>query len=94
MPRTQGPAAPDICCLDVDHWRHRHAGLQKLDARYGDALVGLKPVANDALLFVKRSNFHGASFDVTNGEVLSPPAYENLTCFPVRVTDSAIEVEI
>ena len=38
--------------------------------------------------------FHGASFDVTNGEVLSPPAYENLTCFPVRVTDSAIGVEI
>ena len=37
---------------------------------------------------------HGAAFDVTNGEVLSPPAYENLTCFPVRVTDSAIEVEI
>ena len=37
--------------------------------------------------------FHGASFDVTSGEVLSPPAYENLTCFPVRTTDSTIEIE-
>ncbi len=38
--------------------------------------------------------FHGASFDVTTGDVLSPPAYENLTCFPVRVTGDAVEIEI
>ncbi len=38
--------------------------------------------------------FHGASFDVTTGEVLSPPAYENLKCFPVRKTDSALEIEV
>ena len=38
--------------------------------------------------------FHGASFDVTSGEVLSPPAYENLHCFQVRTTDEGIEIEV
>ena len=38
--------------------------------------------------------FHGASFDITTGDVLSPPAYENLTCFPVRVTGDAVEIEV
>ena len=38
--------------------------------------------------------FHGASFDITTGDVLSPPAYENLSCFPTRVTEDAVEIEI
>ncbi len=38
--------------------------------------------------------FHGASFYVTSGEVLSPPAYENLHCFKVRTTDDGIEIEV
>ena len=38
--------------------------------------------------------FHGASFDVKTGDVLTPPAYENLKCFPVRLTDEGIEIEI
>ncbi len=38
--------------------------------------------------------FHGASFDITTGDVLSPPAYENLKCFPVRVTGEAVEIEV
>ena len=38
--------------------------------------------------------FHGASFDVKTGDVLTPPAYENLKCFPVRLTDECIEIEI
>lgn len=28
---------------------------------------------------------HGARFDITTGEVLEPPAYEDLPTFPVRV---------
>ena len=39
-------------------------------------------------------HFHGASFDVKTGDVLTPPAYENLKCFPVRLTDEGIEIEI
>jgi len=38
--------------------------------------------------------FHGASFDVTNGDVLNPPAYENLIRYSVRVTDEAVEVDV
>lgn len=38
--------------------------------------------------------WHGASFDVTTGEVLSPPAYQNIACFPVRVTDEGVEIEV
>ena len=35
---------------------------------------------------------HGARFDVTTGEALSPPAYESVTTFPVRCVDGMIQV--
>ena len=38
--------------------------------------------------------WHGAHFDITTGEVLSPPAGKGVPFYPVRVTGSAIEVEI
>ena len=37
---------------------------------------------------------HQARFDVRSGEALSPPAYEALPTFPVRVRDGTVEVEI
>ena len=36
---------------------------------------------------------HGARFSVVTGAVLAPPALENLRTFPVRVTDSWVEVD-
>ncbi len=36
---------------------------------------------------------HGASFDVTTGAVVEPPADEGIACFKVRVSGSTIEVE-
>jgi nitrite reductase/ring-hydroxylating ferredoxin subunit len=36
---------------------------------------------------------HGAVFDVTNGEVVEPPASEPLTCYNVRVSGGEIFVE-
>jgi nitrite reductase/ring-hydroxylating ferredoxin subunit len=36
---------------------------------------------------------HGAVFDVTNGEVVEPPASEPLTCYNVRVSEGEIFVE-
>jgi 3-phenylpropionate/trans-cinnamate dioxygenase ferredoxin subunit len=36
---------------------------------------------------------HGAHFAVKTGEVRSPPAYENVAAFPVRVKDGMIQVE-
>ena len=35
---------------------------------------------------------HGARFDITTGEVLSEPAYEDLETFPVRVEDGMVQV--
>lgn len=38
---------------------------------------------------------HLARFDVRTGEALSPPAYEALTTYPVRVVDMAhVELEL
>lgn len=35
---------------------------------------------------------HGAEFDLRTGEALSPPAYEPLATFEVRVCEGAVEV--
>ena len=36
---------------------------------------------------------HGARFSVVTGAVLTPPAYENLKTYPVRVTDGWVVVD-
>jgi nitrite reductase/ring-hydroxylating ferredoxin subunit len=38
--------------------------------------------------------WHGARFDVRTGEVLSPPAYEDLQRYNVRVIGNEIEIEV
>lgn len=35
---------------------------------------------------------HGARFDLKTGAVLSPPAYEPVATFPVRVVDGVVQV--
>jgi 3-phenylpropionate/trans-cinnamate dioxygenase ferredoxin subunit len=35
---------------------------------------------------------HGARFCVKTGEVKSPPAYENIDCFPVRIENGKVQV--
>lgn len=35
---------------------------------------------------------HGARFCIKTGKVLKAPAYEDLTCFPVRVENGMIQV--
>ena len=37
---------------------------------------------------------HGARFDITTGEVLCPPAYDDVACYPVRVTGNDIEIGV
>jgi len=37
---------------------------------------------------------HGATFDVRTGEVLSPPADDDVACYSVRVTGTDIEVAV
>jgi 3-phenylpropionate/trans-cinnamate dioxygenase ferredoxin component len=36
---------------------------------------------------------HGARFCVKTGAVKSPPAYEDITCFPVRVENGLVQVK-
>lgn len=36
---------------------------------------------------------HGARFSIVTGSALTPPAYENLRTFPVRVTNDWVEVD-
>jgi nitrite reductase/ring-hydroxylating ferredoxin subunit len=38
--------------------------------------------------------WHGAKFDIRTGEVLDPPAYEDVARNNVRVTGTDIEVEV
>ena len=38
--------------------------------------------------------WHGARFDIRTGEVLCPPAYEDVARYDVRVTGTDIEVEL
>ncbi len=35
---------------------------------------------------------HGARFSIRTGEVLAPPAYEDITTFPVRVENGVVQV--
>lgn len=35
---------------------------------------------------------HGARFDLKTGAVLSPPAFEDIATFPVRVVDDMVQV--
>lgn len=38
--------------------------------------------------------YHGAKFCITTGQVLSPPACENLHTYPTRVVDGKIQIEV
>jgi nitrite reductase/ring-hydroxylating ferredoxin subunit len=38
--------------------------------------------------------WHGSSFDVKNGNVLTPPARTGVSSYRVRVSGSDIEVEV
>ena len=37
---------------------------------------------------------HGARFSIKSGVVLSPPAYEDVRTYPVRVVDGKVQVNI
>lgn len=37
---------------------------------------------------------HGASFDLKTGEVLTPPAFENVRAYNVRIQAGMVEIEL
>ena len=38
--------------------------------------------------------WHGAQFDLVTGKVLAPPAASGVTCYPVRIQDGQIQLEV
>lgn len=38
--------------------------------------------------------YHGAKFNLKTGELLAPPACDNLTTYPTRVVDGKIQIEV
>jgi nitrite reductase/ring-hydroxylating ferredoxin subunit len=38
--------------------------------------------------------WHGATFDVTTGETLGPPAPKGVSCYKVRVAGDSVEIEV
>ena len=53
----------------------------------GEELTG-GPVVDDVIICPR----HGASFCIRTGEVLTPPAYEDVATFPVRIHEGMIQV--
>jgi nitrite reductase/ring-hydroxylating ferredoxin subunit len=49
---------------------------------------------SDVIDFIIRCSWHGAQFDVRNGNGVGPLAYSALRTFPVRITGDDVEVEI
>lgn len=55
----------------------------------GEELTG-GPVIDDVIVCPR----HGARFCIRTGEVLAPPAYEDVPAFPVRVVDGRVQVQV
>lgn len=55
----------------------------------GEELTG-GPVEGDQVICPR----HGARFCLRTGKALTPPAYEDLPTYPVRVKDGRIQVEL
>lgn len=54
----------------------------------GDTLTGGEVEGNQIIC-----PRHGARFDITTGEVLAEPAYEDLPTFPVRIEAGMVQVK-
>jgi len=55
----------------------------------GEELTG-GPVEGDQIICPR----HGARFCIRTGRALTPPAYEDVPTYPVRVRDGRIEVQV
>ena len=81
--------------VDIDD---DHIAVFNLDGRFyaiedicthdGDTLTGGQVKGKEIIC-----PRHGARFDITTGEVLSEPAYEDLPTFPVRIENGMVQVK-
>jgi len=89
--------------LDAGEWRVLELGdndvaVFNIDGEYfaiedtcthdGGCLTGGRVEAN-----IIECPRHGAQFDIKTGEALSPPAYEDLQTFAVRLNNDMVQIE-
>jgi 3-phenylpropionate/trans-cinnamate dioxygenase ferredoxin component len=61
--------------------------IQDICTHDGEELTG-GPIEGDQIICPR----HGARFCLRTGAALSPPAYEPVHCFPVRVLDGVVQI--
>ncbi|HSC24144.1 MAG TPA: non-heme iron oxygenase ferredoxin subunit [Casimicrobiaceae bacterium] len=65
----------------------RYCAIENVCTHDGGELTG-GSVEGDVIVCPR----HGARFSITTGEVLAPPAYEDVPTFPVRVQGGIVQV--
>ena len=74
----------DVAVFNVDG---RYYAIENVCTHDGGVLTG-GDIEGDVVVCPR----HGARFSITTGEVLSPPAYEDVPTFPVRVECGVVQV--
>ena len=74
----------DIAVFNLDG---RYYAIENVCTHDGGVLTGGEVDGN--VIICPR---HGARFSIITGEVLSPPAYEDLPTFPVRIEAGIVQV--
>ena len=71
-----------VCNID-----NKFYAIEDVCSHDGATLSGL-PMEGDEIICPR----HGARFCVKNGKALTPPAYQDIDCFPVEIRDDNIYV--
>ena len=86
------PNEPEIVEIDDTNVAVFNVGgaffaIQDVCTHDGEELTG-GPIEGDEIICPR----HGARFCIRTGAALSPPAYEPVRCFPVRVLDGIVQI--
>ena len=82
--RTVEAEGTDIAVFNLEGTFY---AIENVCTHDGGILTG-GPIEGDVIVCPR----HGARFCIPTGEVLSPPAYEDVPTFPVRVVDGVVQV--
>ena len=82
--RTIDADGTDIAVFNLDG---TYYAIENVCTHDGGILTG-GPVEGHVIVCPR----HGARFSIPTGEVLAPPAYEDVPTFPVRVADGVVQV--
>ena len=82
--RTINADGTDIAVFNLDG---TYYAIENVCTHDGGILTG-GPVEGDVIVCPR----HGARFSIITGEVLAPPAYEDVQTFPVRVEAGTVQV--